>query len=118
MPITGVETSNPHKRDDMHIRNDNPHPGDEAARTKPQQIDLTKSNREGIKESVERARQADRVDLSKAADAAEGHVGPKGAPESSEERAERIDALRAEVDAGTLNSAPRIQKAAENLLED
>ena len=102
----------------MHIRNDNPHPGDEAARTKPQQIDLTKSNREGIKESVERARQADRVDLSKAADAAEGHVGPSGVPESSEERAERIDALRAEVDAGTLNSAPRIQKAAENLLED
>jgi len=102
----------------MHIRNDNASPGDEAARAKAQQIDLTKSNREGIKESVERARQADKVDLSKAADAAEGYVGPKGACESSEERAERLDALRAEVDAGTLNSAQRVQKAAENLLED
>ena len=102
----------------MHIRNDNTRPGDEAARAKPQQIDLTKSNREGIEESVERAREADSVDLSKAADAAEGHVGPKGAQESSEERTERLDALRAEVDAGTLNSPDRVQKAAENLLED
>ena len=102
----------------MHIRNDNTRPGDEAARAKPQQIDLSKSNREGIEASVERAREADRVDLSKAVDAAEGHVGPNGARESSEERAVRLDALRAEVDAGTLNSPERIQKAAENLLGD
>ena len=102
----------------MHIRNDNTRPGDEAARTKPNEIDLTKSNREGIQKSVDRARQADSVDLSKAAEAAEGHVGPEGARESSEDRAERLDALRAEVEAGTLNSPERIQKAAENLLED
>jgi len=102
----------------MHIRNDNTRPGDEAARPKSKQIDLTKSNREGIEESVERARQADSVDLSKAADAAEGHVGPDGVRESSEERTQRLDALRSEVDAGTLNSPERVQKAAENLLED
>ena len=102
----------------MHIRNDNPHPGDEAARTKPQQIDLTKSHRKGIRDSVERAHEADRVDLSKAAEAAEGHLAPGGASETTEERAERLTGLRAEVEAGTLNSAPRIQKAAENLLKD
>ena len=32
----------------MHIRNDNTRPGDEAARAQSKQIDLTKSNREGI----------------------------------------------------------------------
>jgi len=101
----------------MHIHNENTRPGDEAARTKPNEIDLTKSNREGIQKSVDRARQPDSVDLSKAAEAAEGHVGPEGAHESSIDRAERLDALRAEVEAGTLNSPERIQKAAENLLE-
>ena len=101
----------------MHIRNNNTRPGDEAARTKPQEIDLTKSNREGIQESVDRSRQADSVDLSKAAEAAEGHVGPEGTRETSGERAERLDALRAEVEAGALNSLERIQRAAENLLE-
>lgn len=102
----------------MHIHNNNTRPSDEAARTKSPEIDLTKSNREGIQESVDRSRQADSVDLSKAAEAAEGHVGPEGARETSEERTERLDALRAELDAGTLNSPERIQKAAENLLED
>lgn len=102
----------------MQIRNDNTHSGNEAARTQGQQIDFTKSNREGIRDSVERAREADRVDISKAAEAAEGHLAPGGASETTEERAERLTGLRAEVEAGTLNSAPRIQKAAENLLKD
>ena len=102
----------------MQIRNDNAHSGNEAPRTQGQKIDLTKSNREGIRDSVERARETDRVDLSKAAEAAEGHLAPGGASETTEERAERLTGLRAEVEAGTLNSAPRIQKAAENLLKD
>ena len=117
-PITGLETPNPPRRDAMHIRNENTHPSKEAARTKPHEIDLTKSNREGIQDTVDRSRQADSVDLSKAAHAAEGHVGPEGSSETGEERALRLDALRAEVEAGTLNSPERVQKAAEKLLGD
>ena len=102
----------------MHIRNENTHPSDESARSKAQAIDLTKSNRDGIRETVDRARRPDKVDLSKAADAAEGHIGPDGTRETKEARTERIESLRAEVETGTLNSPERIQKAAENLLGD
>jgi len=102
----------------MHIRNENTRPSDESARPKTQAIDLTKSNRDGIRETVDRARRPDTVDLSQAANAAEGHVGPDGAHESTEERAERLDALKAELDAGDLNSTQRVQKAAEKLLGD
>ena len=102
----------------MHIRNENTRPSDESTRSKAQAIDLTKSNRDGIQETVDRARRPDKVDLSKAADAAEGHIGPDGTRETKEERTERIESLRAEVETGTLNSPERIQKAAENLLGD
>ncbi len=102
----------------MHIRNENTRPSDESARSKAQSIDLTRSNRDGIRENVDRARRPDKVDLSKAADAAEGHVGPDGTRETKEERTERIASLRTEVETGTLNSPERIQKAAENLLGD
>ena len=102
----------------MQIRNDNTHSGNEAARTQGQQIDFTKSNREGILDSLERAREADRAAIPTAAEAADGHLATGGASETTEERAERLTGLRAEVEAGTLNSAPRIQKAAENLLKD
>ena len=102
----------------MHIRNENTRPSDESARSKAKAIDLTKSNRDGIRETVDRARRPDKVDLSKAADAAEGHVGPDGTRETKEERTERIDSLRTEVETGTLNTPERIQKAAENLLGD
>ena len=55
----------------MHIRNENTRPSDESARSKSQAIDLTRSNRDGIQETVDRARRPDKVDLSKAAEAAE-----------------------------------------------
>ena len=102
----------------MHIRNENTRPSDESAQSKAQQIDLTRSNRDGIRETVDRARRPDTVDLSKAAEAAEGHIGPDGTRETKEERTERIESLRAEVEAGTLNTPERVQKAAEKLLGD
>lgn len=102
----------------MQVRNDNTRPGDEASRANAQAIDLTRSNRDGIRESVDRARETDKVDLSKAAESAEDHIGTDGANESPSQREARLTSLRTEVQAGTLNTPERIQRAAENLLSD
>ena len=102
----------------MQIRNENTRPSDESARSKSQAIDLTRSNRDGIQETVDRARRPDKVDLSKAAEAAEGHIGPDGTRETKEERAERIESLRNAVETGDLNTPERVQKAAQKLLGD
>ena len=77
--------------------------------------DITRQNRENIEEVAESVRvdRSDRVDVSSTAE----QLGQSREAEAAA-RQERLEALRAAVEAGKLNTPERVERAAQLLLTD